>query len=165
MSKFTYKAKDGPKKIVTGVIEANDIDSAIKKVIGLGYTPIDVFLKKKDHSIEKKLSSAELPFFLKRIPASAIALFTRQVCDLVDASVPMLRTIELVENQTKNKYLKIVVGDIYSHIKDGGSFSDALSRHKDVFSGVYIHMVQAGEVSGKLAVVLSRLADLTEKEQ
>jgi len=102
--------------------------------------------------------------FLKRIHKRDIVLFTRQMSDLVDASIPLLQALKIVADQTKNVYLNDVILKMHHSVKDGGSFSDALNQHPDIFSNLFVNMVRAGEVSGELEHTLSRLADYLEKE-
>jgi len=165
MPEFIYRAKENPKKVVEGTVEADNIDSAVKKVIGLGYSPLEVVPKKARRSSKKTKAPASIKFSLKRIPLSSIVLFTRQLSDLVDAAVPLIRALSIVKNQTRNQNLQNIIEEIYVSVRDGGSFSVSLNQYPKVFPKLYVNMVEAGQSSGKLNVVLSRLAILLEKEQ
>ncbi|MFA5088200.1 MAG: type II secretion system F family protein [Candidatus Omnitrophota bacterium] len=165
MPQFIYKAKENPQKTVEGIVEAENSDQASRKVIALGFVPTEVALFKKSERQPKEGARPSSFVFLKHIPDSAIVLFTRQMSDLVEASVPLLRALHLVHNQIKNQYFKKIVHDLYSQVKDGESLSGALARHPAVFPKLYVNMVKSGEVSGKLSIILNRLADLSEKEQ
>jgi len=164
---FAYKAKQGPDKIVDGRIDANNIDAAVQKIIQLGFTPIDI--AQADQI--KKPVIASLPAFkspikfIQRVKLTDKVQFTRQMSDLVDASVPMLRSLQIISHQTQNPQLKTIIEEMHDFVRDGGSFSESLAIHRDVFSSLYVHMVRAGEVSGQLNLVLNRLADYLEKEQ
>jgi len=166
MTQFAYKAKEGPKKIVSGVIDAQNVDSAINKIIQQGLSPLDVVLVDKGQKEHKNTQSA-FPFlsFSKKVKKSQIVLFTRQMSDLVDASVAILRALKIVSDQIQNPHFKEIVLNIRSTVEDGGSFSDALGQYPMVFSNLYVNMVKTGEVSGKLEIVLNRLANYLEKDQ
>jgi len=165
MPRFNYKAKEGPGKILDGIIEAHDISNAINKVTQLGLTPIDI-VEAGDEQAQVSQKEAKKAFRLfKRINLNDKAVFTRQVSDLVEASVPILRTLKIVSNQTQNPNFKELIIQMHSFVKDGGSFSGALSQHSTVFSTLYVEMVKTGEISGKLGVVLERLAGYLEKEK
>ncbi len=165
MPKFIYKAKQGPDQIVKGVIEADDINSAVAKIAKLGYTPLAVSpASEVQAKTQSRTSMASINLF-KRISLAQIAFFTRQMYDLVDANVPLLRGLRIILNQTKSVQLKSIISDMYNVVEDGGTFSSALARHKNIFSPMYINMVKSGEIGGNLAIVLKRLAEFAEKDQ
>lgn len=161
MTKFSYKAKEGPNRIVDGVVESDNLDQAIKKIIKSGLTPIDVDVYVPHQP--PKPSGGKV--FIKKIKLTELASFSRQMADLVDAAVPILRAVQLVSRQMQNPHFKIIVEDIYTFVRDGGSFSSGLARHPQIFSVLYVNLVRTGEVSGELEIVLNRLADHLEKEQ
>jgi len=165
MPKFNYKAKQGPSKIVDGTIEADREDSAIRKIFELGLTPLDVTETSSTIETPARTSTTPTFSFRKKVPLSAIVLFTRQMCDLVEAAVPLLRVLQLVGKQTRHPILKKTILDMETFVQDGGNLSDALSQHPMIFAPLYINMVRAGELSGQLALVLHRLAALVEKDQ
>ncbi|MCA9408423.1 MAG: type II secretion system F family protein [Candidatus Omnitrophica bacterium] len=165
MARFTYKAKEGPGKLISGVIEANNNDHAVSKIIKLGLTPIDVQVENLNEAdTVKSKKNLSIPIFQK-VKLSDLVLFTRQMSDLVGAAVPILKALQIVNNQTSNPHLNSVIQSMYLFVKDGGSFSDALARNSTIFSPLYINMVRTGEASGQLELTLSRLAEYLEKQQ
>lgn len=165
MPRFIYKAKEGPTKVVEGVIDAENVDNAIQRVIQKGLTPLDVVKAVQENEASEK-SSSNIGFSLiKKVSLSDVSNFTRQISDLIDASVPILRVLYIVSNQTKNKHFQEIILQMHLEVKDGGSFANALSAHKDIFSPLYINMIRTGELSGQLPVIVGRLADYLEKEQ
>lgn len=165
MPQFQYSAKEGPNKVVHNVITADSYDSAVKKIMQLGFVPLEVKAATAE-TIQIKRKTAENPLiFFTRIRLVDLTVLTRQMSDLIEASVPILRTLQLVTNQTQNLRLKKIIEEITNSVRDGLSFSAALSRYPDIFSPLYINMVKTGEVSGKLNVVMNRLADYLEKER
>ena len=164
MPQFNYIAKEGPQKIVEGVIEAETIDNAIAKVLNLGYAPLEV----KGIEARPRPSWASLKsyfHFTKKVSLSDLTLFTRQMYDLADAGVPILQALRLVVAQTSQPTLKDIIQQIHSFVKDGGSLSGALAEHPVVFRKFYVNMVKAGQLSGHLPIVLGRLAEFMEKDQ
>ena len=165
MPKFQYKAKEGPNKIIDGMIDATSLDMAIAKVTQLGLTPIDVFPSGElQEDIPAPSVKPKFQFF-RRVSLNETIAFTRQMSDLVDAHVPMLKALQLIARQTKNPNFQSVLEDIYLSVRDGGSLSASLARHPELFSDLYINLVRTGELSGKLEMVMSRLADYLEKNQ
>ncbi len=164
MPTFKYRAKEGPEKIVSGVIESKDMDKAVEQIIHLGLTPLDVEAYQEPRKQSDSSGPAVSGFFRRRaVSLSHNAAFTRQMSDLLDASVPMLRALEIVVRQTRDPAVKKIVSQIHDFVKDGSSLSGALGRFPDVFSPFYIHMVRAGELGGRLEKILGRLADSLEK--
>jgi len=163
MPKFSYKAKQGPGQIIDDVIEADDLNSAVNKVMALGYAPVEV-VPQKDIPAKRSKDISIFSAGAGRVPLSHIAVFTRQMYDLVDSNVPILRALRLVLKQIKHVAFRGIVTDVCTFVENGGSFSDALAKHPRVFSRLYMSMVKAGERGGNLSIVLNRLADFVEKE-
>lgn len=165
MPQFSYTAKQGPQRIIDGRIEAGNLDQAICKVIEMGFTPLDVvpFTAKSIKSESRK--NFGLDMFFDRVPMKDVAQFTRQMADLMEAAVPILRSLKIVEMQTTNKKLRSVINEICDFVKDGGSFSNSLARHSRIFPVMYINLVKTGEESGQLETIFNRLAEYLEKEQ
>ncbi len=167
MPKFIYKAKRRPGELVDGTIEADHFDHAVNKIIKLGLSPIDIsasidIVAKQNIPQRFKRSLIPLP---QRIPLSQIAIFTRKIYVLIDSGVPLLKALQSVLNQAQHAGFRKMVEDMYTFIENGGNFSDALARHPTTFSRLYVNMVRAGELSGQLGLILSRLSNFVEKDQ
>lgn len=166
MPTFKYKAKQGPDKIVQGAVEAPSWDGAIQEIIRQGFAPIDV-VKAEGAAAPRRenVTAAAVPRIRKKVGLLTVALFTRQMSDLLAAAVPMLRALEVVSGQIKDAYFKTVVAQMRDIVHNGGSLADALARYPDVFPPLYVNMVRTGELGGRLQQVLSHLATHLEKEQ
>ena len=168
MAKFYYKAKQCPEEIVNGSVEAESLDGAVAKILQMGYTPLDV--KGGEEHEEKKAPKLNISFkslldFSRKIPPGETARFIRQLGDLLDAGVPVLRTLGIIGKQIKHPHFKEVVEQMTAFVKDGGTLSSALALFPEMFSPLYINIVRAGEVGGNLNIALNRLADFVEKDQ
>lgn len=162
MGQFFYKAKQGPSKIIEGVIEADHEAMAVSRILRMGYTPLNV---RAAPAAGKKIKGAGLPVSAgSRGRPQDVMIFTRQMSDLVSAGVPVLRALSLVDKQLKNKRLKDAVGQMIAVVEDGGPLSSALAKFPKIFSPLYINIVRSGEVGGNLEVVLARLSDFIEKD-
>lgn len=162
--RFQYEAKSGPHKKVEGFIDADNHDHAINEIIRSGLTPLEV-REKSVPQRDQHISAKRRPFFAIRISKKDLLLFTRQLADLLDSAVPLFKAIQLAGKQTQNKELQRIIQCVQSDVSDGVSFSEALSKRKYVFPRYYVNMVRAGEVSGRLDVVLARLSAYLEKEE
>jgi type IV pilus assembly protein PilC len=151
MPLYYYRAKSGPDKLVEGEIEAPDQETALKRIEEKGFFPI----KLEEKKIEKRLPS-KLTF--KKINPRKITVFSRELSILLKSGVPILKALEFMGKQTEDKVFKTIIKGLYSDVKEGESFSSALSKYPKVFSPLYISMVKAGEDSGRLEEVLNILS-------
>ena len=94
-----------------------------------------------------------------------LTTFTRQLATLVDAGLPLLRGLRVLEKQERNVALKEIIGKLAVSIEGGSTFSEGLAQHPKVFNRLFVNMVKAGELGGVLEVVLKRLAEFSEKAQ
>lgn len=161
MPEFTYIAMDSQGKEVRGEVQADTLTIAIGQVRALGYFPT--------HVTEKKIKGRSLNINLNiklgsGVKPRQVSLFTRQLGTLIDAGLPLLRSINVLKNQLKSGKFKDILGQIAGDIEGGSTFSEALSKHPAAFSKLYINMVKAGEVGGVLEKVLDRLATFSEKD-
>src|SRR5258708_31222793 len=85
--------------------------------------------------------------------------FTRQLATLLDAGMPLLRSLRLLNEQEPNRYFKQVIADLALSIEAGGSFSEALAQYPRIFDRLYVNMIKAGELGGMLETSLKRLAE------
>lgn len=162
MQKFLYKAKDGRKQLMEGILEAETERGALSKLSQMGYFPLSI--QKEEAGPQRQASSRSFSIFTG-IRRRDITFFTRQLSDLLEAGLTLMRALNVIQDQTENPRLQEILGDIVSHVRDGKSFSDALAVYPKVFPPIYVSMVSSGEVGGILGGVLSRLADFSEKEE
>ncbi len=94
-----------------------------------------------------------------------LVIFTRQFSTMIGAGLPLVQTLEILSNQTENKFFAKTIGEIKSDVEGGSTFADALKKHPKIFSELYTNMVAAGEAGGILDTILIRLATYIEKAQ
>ena len=166
MAQFYYKAKQGPSKVVDGTFEADTKESAIGKIVQMGLVPVEISESVPRPKKEDRKKHTGMHWdFSKAVKLPDLVQFTRQMSDLMGASVPILRSLQITGDQTSNLYLKETIEAMNLVVRDGGSLSEALTRYPKIFSPLYVNMVKTGEVAGQLELVLNRLADYLEKEQ
>ncbi len=112
----------------------------------------------------KKKKSVGIAFG-RAINTAGITLFTRQLAILVNAGMPIMRSLETLARQEKNARFKVVIESLAESIRGGGNFSDGLLQHPKLFDRLYINMIKAGEAGGVLGTVLDRLAKFMEKAE
>ncbi len=160
MTKFTYNAFNADSQHKTGRVEAEDRDAALKILAKQGLKPIS--LKKEGGFDPNNLQFG----FLKRksIKAKDLAIFSRQLSTMVNAGVPLVRSISLLAQQAENKFFKDALDAIAKDIEGGEQLSVSIAKHPKIFSPIYVNMVAAGEAGGILDDILKRLAFQQEKD-
>lgn len=165
MPEFAYEALDKGGKNIKGVIDAPNEEAIIEKLRGMGYYPLNVKINKKSAA---NIDLAALPgirIIAHRIKLKHIMTFTRQLATLIDAGLPILRSLHILEEQVESVIFKEKIGQMASDIESGSSLSDALAKHPKVFDKLFVNMVRAGEIGGVLEAVLNKIAEFLEKRQ
>ncbi|TVQ77559.1 MAG: type II secretion system F family protein [Phycisphaeraceae bacterium] len=175
MPNFQYEALDKAGKQQKGLIEATSSDEAIQRIKLQGFYPTSVREQKtkksaagpSDGGSTKKAKSGgggvSIPFM--KVSPKHLTTFTRQLSTLQDAGLPLLRSLQILEQQQKPGLLKNVLQSVVEDVQGGSSLSDAMAKHPRAFNILYTKMVAAGEVGGVLDVILQRLAEFMEKAQ
>jgi type IV pilus assembly protein PilC len=157
MAKFSYSALNEDDKRVTGTIEATNMTAAQNILSERKLKPL--------HVAEEKKSKFPIPGFGgKRVKLKDMVIFTRQLATMINAGVPLVRSLATLQVQTENATFKKTISAISKDVEGGMSFADALERHPDIFSPIYINMVRAGEAGGILDDILKKLAVQQEKD-
>jgi len=180
MPKFNYVAMDSRGKETKGTLEVASQNEAIGRLKEMGYFPTKVVEADKGkekpgkkaaapHGGSKKKGSFQIniriPGLGGKVKPKVLTAFTRQLATLVDAGLPLLRGLRVLERQEKNAALKRIIGDLATSIEGGSTFSEGLAQHPKVFNRLFVNMVKAGELGGVLEVVLNRLSEFMEKAQ
>ncbi|MEN9841767.1 MAG: hypothetical protein RL376_1567 [Verrucomicrobiota bacterium] len=179
MPKFTYIAIESSSgKDKKGAIESASAEQAAIDLKAMGLLPTSITpaaggpAKPASKSGAKGVESFTAPkakskgfAFGKVINNQGLALFTRQLSTLVNAGMPILRSLETLARQERNLAFKAVLEQVAESIRSGGTFSDGLLQHPKVFDRLYVNMVKAGEAGGVLGTVLDRLAKFMEKAE
>src|SRR5436190_12052889 len=184
MPKFNYVAMDSRGKETKGTLDVGSQNEAISRLKEMGYFPTKVVeadkTKQKPDKKSKTAGAADakgkkkgggininirIPGLSGKVKPKVLTTFTRQLATLVDAGLPLLRGLRVLERQEKNPTLKQVVNNLALAIEGGSTFSEGLAQHPKVFNRLYVNMVKAGELGGVLEVVLNRLSEFMEKAQ
>ncbi|MCL5410326.1 MAG: type II secretion system F family protein [Patescibacteria group bacterium] len=155
MKTFLYKAKNSRGEIITGTVKAINEIEAEGILVKHNLIALDIASEKS-----KPLSIN----FHRKASARDKAVFARQLSTMISAGLPLAKAIKVTSSQAANPQLKTVYQSIYKDLEEGMSFSNALARHPQVFDKVFVSIVNAGENTGKLDVVLKQLADQLEND-
>jgi type IV pilus assembly protein PilC len=181
MPKFSYVAMDSRGKETKGTLDVANQNEAISRLKEMGYFPTKVMEAEtaKEKGGGKKAKGAapargkgkkksfeiRIPGLGGKVKPKVLTAFTRQLATLVDAGLPLLRGMRVLEKQERNAVLKRILGDLALSIEGGSTFSEALAQHPKVFNRLFVNMVKAGELGGVLEIVLNRLSEFMEKAQ
>lgn len=154
---FEYKALQDNKK-VTGQMEAGSEKEVSDYLKVNGYFPVSVGPKRKS-----QLSS--LMGILERVAFQDVVFMTRQFSIMLDAGLTLIDSIDIIKKQVTKVPLKRMLEEVDRNLRDGKTFSQALSRYPGQFSHFYIALVRSGEASGKLDEILEKLAEHLEKQR
>lgn len=154
MKRFKYKAKEkSTGKIVKGSIQAEDEHTAGRLLTEQDYIPMSVVEEGKGLFDRQG-----------RVTTKDRIMFTRQLATLIGAGLPLATSLRTVNEQTQSKPMKQVGEEILTSVESGKSLYDSFATHPEIFNGVYLALIQAGEASGTLDMALRRLADQEEKD-
>jgi len=174
MPTFTYEAMNSVGQPVKGTVDAANSDEAIAKVRAQGNFPTKIkerAAKRGGGGDGRKAAAAgdaASPTRAKRggggrAPTKIVSLFTRQLSTLVSAGLPIVRSLQILEEQQKPGPMRVSVRLIKEDVTEGASLSEAMKRHPKIFNSLYTNMIRAGELGGVLDIILDRLSEFMEK--
>lgn len=161
LQEFVYRAID-PRggAIVKGSVEAANEAAVTGKLKAQGLTPLEVALKSKTGMYRE----IRMPGSGKPVAAKSLAIFARQMSGLINAGLPLMRTLGIMIEQTDDKKLQPALIAVQADVEGGSSFSAALSRHPDVFPPLMLSIVRVGETGGFLGAALTSIAENYKRE-
>ncbi|MBM4042226.1 MAG: type II secretion system F family protein [Planctomycetes bacterium] len=167
MATFAYEALDSRGRVVRGKVEAASSAEAAAAVRRKSYSPTSV---KERHAGGPRAAAQgarkrKKTIAFGRVRTKHLATFTRQLSALVEAGLPLARSLKILEEQQQPGLLRNQLGDVADDVEGGSSLSQALARHPRTFDRLYVNMVRAGEAGGALDDILERLAGFMEKSQ
>ena len=190
MATYQYEALDSAGKPTNGSVQADSSEDAIQQIRGQGFFPTSVrqddsgggkkgllggrgksggkkaSKKKKKEPKAKDEKKKGIQIKMPAIGGVSIKIltqFTRQLSTLQDAGLPLLRSLQILEQQQKPGKLKNILGEVVQDVEAGSTLSDSFAKHPKGFDRLYCKMVAAGEVGGVLDIILQRLANFMEK--
>jgi type IV pilus assembly protein PilC len=153
MAEFVWEARARTGEVRKGAMEAESEDAVNQRLRAQQLQPTKV--KKKAKEISFQIGTGVSP--------KDIVTFTRLFATMIDAGLPIVQCLDILQGQTDNRLFANVLRDVKSSVEQGATFSDSLRRHPKVFDHLYVNLVQAGEVGGILDTILNRLAVYIEK--
>src|SRR6266851_5895805 len=177
MPRYNYVALDARGQEASGLVEAGSSNEAIGQLRQAGYFPTSVFEEATsgpDGKVSRraaKMARVTRPraktnivlFQRKKVKPKVLMIFTRQLATLIDSGLPLLRSLNVLAKQERDKVMKKTTEKLADSVQSGSTFSDALALYPKIFNDLYVNMIKAGEVGGVLELVLTRLSEFQEK--
>ena len=164
MPQYIYTAMNARGKELKGKINAISEEAAVADLKAKGLFPTSIkaaaAATKKQGKKNSGFNMALGPIVVKR---KTLTVFTRQLAILLDAGLPLIRSLRTLEKQSKDPALKIVIGQTADTVEGGATFAESLAQNPKSFDKLYLNMVRAGEASGAMEIILDRLAGFMEK--
>lgn len=154
---YIYQGRNRIGQIISGETEVKNEVSLISFFRQQGIIPIS--FRKKPEPIRISLP------FTRKIKAENIVIFTRQFATMINAGLPLVQCLQILEEQETNKVFAEVINKVKTSVEEGFTLANALSKHPEVFNELFVYMVEAGELGGVLDVILNRLALYTENAE
>ena len=174
MATYVYEALNAAGKAQKGTIEAGSSEDAIARIKSQGYFPTSVRPQKAKKggaeageaaAKKKKKKKGGSSISIGKVKPKHLTLFTRQLSTLQDAGLPLLRSLQILEQQQKPGLMKNTLQGVVEEVEGGSSLSEAMGKHPRAFNKLYVKMVNAGEIGGVLDIILQRLAEFMEKSE
>jgi type IV pilus assembly protein PilC len=150
---YAYKVRTKEGRVLEGKMEATGEGAVAARLRQQGYTPVQI---SKDAKVSMK---KEIQLRPPKVKLKDLAIFSRQFATMINSGLSLLRTLNILAEQTENPTLAKTIGFLRDDIERGSSLSGAMSKHPKVFNTLFVSMVKAGETGGQLDTVLMRVAD------
>jgi type IV pilus assembly protein PilC len=167
MPTYQFEAMDATGQEIKDVVEAPSEEEAQATIRQMGYfvTKISVKKTRKTRDEKKTAKNRGKSFALGGVKTKVLTTFTRQLSILQDAGMPILRSLKILEEQSKPGALKNCLIDVCEEIESGSTLSEAMAKSPKAFNRLYVNMIKAGEAGGALEVILRRLAEFQERSE
>jgi len=160
MPVFEYRVRDRSGKVLKSQMEAETANQVRDALRSKGLMIVEIKAPKSGLNADIKI-----PFLDNRPPSlKQVAIFSKQLATLINAGVPLVQSLAILQKQIDHKGFQGVVKEMRGEIEAGTPLSEALAKHPKIFNRLYLNLVRAGETSGTLDSVLERIADFQEKE-
>ncbi|MBL7715327.1 MAG: type II secretion system inner membrane protein GspF [Bdellovibrionales bacterium] len=158
---YDYKAISTAGKASKGLVEAENQKAARQKLKKQGLMVTDI----SERTLAKQAAQgSSVPFMSGKASGKDIAMMTRQLASLIKANIPLVDALSAMMDQAEVPSLKVTLSQVRQDVNEGSSLAKSLAKHPKVFDGIFINMVEAGESSGTLGLVLLKLADMKEAQ-
>ena len=158
MATFVYEAVDPSGRIVKNKVEADNEQAVLARLHDQQFHVVS--LSEAKGGVKLRMAGGKG----QKIKLQTLVVFSRQFATMIDAGIPIIKCLDILESQTKEDAMKAVINATRKDVKGGLSLTDAIAKHPNAFTKLYVNMIRAAEIGGILDVILDRLAGFLEKE-
>lgn len=158
MPSFKYVARKKDGENAKGIVEAANIEFAANLLKDKQLIIISIKENPWQHLYDQALN------IFNRVGRKDVVFFARQLSVMLEANVPVVKSLKVLIKQTSNRYFRLIISEIADDVDGGAKLSQALSRYPKIYNNFFVHLVRAGETTGRLDRVLIYLADQMEKD-
>lgn len=158
---FVYTGRNGAGKLVKGSVDAVSEAAVVSRLMGMGLSPVAIAPASNATGLRREI---QIPGFKKRVKLKELAVMSRQMATMIGAGLSLLRTLNILAEQTEGSTLAKILAKVRDDVETGVSTSDAFAKHAEVFPPLMVSMVRAGEAGGFLEGALDAVAVNFEKE-
>ena len=158
MTVYNFRARNKEGNLIDSTMEADSEADVIAKLKARDYFVIEV-----NRNLAKQEINLNFGLFGK-VKLRDLAVMTRQFSTLINSGMSLVESLDVLARQTSNEKLSKVLDEVRFNVESGLSLSESMAKHENIFSSMYISLVNAGEMGGALDVTLDRLAIFLEKE-
>ena len=155
---YAYRVRTKEGRVISGQMEADGEAAVASRLRAQGLVPVQI-TKEAGTNLKK-----EITILPKKVKLKDLAVFSRQFATMINSGLSLLRTLNILSEQTENPKLAETIGALRDDVERGSSLSAAMSKHPKVFNDLFVAMVRAGETGGQLDTVLNRVADNLEAD-
>jgi type IV pilus assembly protein PilC len=156
---YSYSVRDKAGKLVSGTLDAESQAAVARRLKAMGYSPVSI--TESNAGLSKEL---KIPGFGGKVKLKDLAVFSRQFATMINSGLSLLRALTILTEQTENKKLAQVIGEVRNDVEAGTALSAAMAKHKEIFPPLMVNMSKAGEIGGFLDSVLLQIASNYEAE-
>jgi type IV pilus assembly protein PilC len=154
-TKYSYKALDSSGKTVSGTEVASSTGAAHIALVEKGFQPLEV---------NEAKSILKFEITKKKVPKKDVMNFSRQLAVFMKAGIPIMEALEVITEETLNKILKKILGEMVESLRAGDTFASAAAAHPEAFPNYYVGILESAELTGNLDKVLNQLADYIDRD-
>lgn len=155
---YAYRVRTKEGRVISGQMEADGEAAVASRLRSQGLVPVQI-TKESGAGLKK-----EIVLIPEKVKLKDLAIFSRQFATMINSGLSLLRTLNILAEQTENKTLAKTITEIRDDVERGSSLSASMSKHEKVFNKLFVAMVRAGETGGQLDTVLNRVADNLEAD-
>jgi type IV pilus assembly protein PilC len=160
MPTYLWEGKTAQGKSMRGELEAPSLEAVFPLLRDRRIRPVASRIREKGAGFDREI---KIPGLGDRVKAKDVSLFTRQFATMIDAGLPIVQCLDILNEQSENKLLRRTIHSIRQDVEGGSTLADALGKHPKIFDELYVNMVRAGEAGGVLNTILNRVALFIEK--